>query len=52
MDLIFAIITLLLFAALALGAWLLVYWVVHDPLPRVDSIDTEQPAMVRKERPL
>lgn len=52
MDLILAIITLLLFAVLALGAWLFVYWVVHDPLPQVDSIDTEQPPTVTKERPL
>jgi len=53
MDPIFTIITLLLFAAIALAAWLLVYWVLHDPLPHAHNhahnIDTAQPA-ARKER--
>jgi sensor domain CHASE-containing protein len=51
MDPIFTIITLLLFAVIALAAWLLVYWVLHDPLPHVHRIDTEQPT-VRRERAL
>jgi hypothetical protein len=50
MDPIFTIITLLLFAAIALAAWLLVYWVLHDPLPHMGRINTEQPPTVRSER--
>jgi len=49
MDPIFAVITVLLFAAISLAAWLLVYWVLHDPLPHTDDIDTERPT-ARKER--
>lgn len=54
MDVIFMIITLLLLAAIAVAAWLLVYWVLHDPLPRADKVHRHRPptaGKARKRRP-